>query len=78
MLDITFEPRKPVNLGTMIKNGCKCITGIMVYHDIVSGSTQQGAKKYAKMTSHLPRGELIHQHVAEVLHQVEGAKVPKG
>jgi hypothetical protein len=22
--NITFEPRKPVNLGTMIKNGCKC------------------------------------------------------
>ncbi len=37
--NITFEPRKPVNFGTMIK--CECRTGMMVHHDIVKGSVQQ-------------------------------------
>ena len=76
--NITFEPRKPVNLGTMIKNGCECITGMMVHHDIVMGSVHQGAKKYNDETSHLPRGEQILGHVAEVLRQAEGANVQKG
>ena len=30
------------------------------------------------MPSHLPRGELIQKHVAEVLRQAEGANVKKG
>ena len=76
--NITFEPRKPVDLGTMIKNCCECITGMMVYHDMVAGAQQQGAKKYCDMPSHLPRGELIQKHVAEVLRQAEGANVKKG
>ena len=76
--NITFEPRKPVNLGTMIKNGCECITGMMVYHDMVAGAQQQGSKKYCDMPSHLPRGELIQKHVAEVLRQAEGANVKRG
>ena len=42
--NITFEPCKPVNLGMMIKNGCECITGMLVYHDIVAGVQQQGSK----------------------------------
>ena len=33
--NITFEPRKPKNLGTMVKNGAECISGIMTHHDIV-------------------------------------------
>jgi hypothetical protein len=36
MPNITFEPRKPVDLGTMITNGCKCITGMLFYHNIVT------------------------------------------
>jgi len=27
----TFEPRKPVPLGTMFKNAVECITGIFMY-----------------------------------------------
>ena len=51
--NITYEPRKPVELGTMIKNGCECITGMMVYQDVVHGAQQQGDKKYCDMPSHL-------------------------
>ena len=35
---ITFEMRKPVNLGAMIKNDCECIMGLMVYHNMVAGA----------------------------------------
>ncbi len=77
LLNITYEPCKHVNLGTMIKNSCECITGMFVYHDVVRGSAQQGSKKYCDMKSHLPRGEPI-QYVAEVLRQAEGAGVSTG
>ena len=76
--NITFEPRKPVNLGTMIKNGCECRTGMMVHHDIVKGSVQQGSKKFTGEQSHLPKQEPILSHVGEVLRQAEGAKVIEG
>jgi hypothetical protein len=76
--NITFEPRKPVNLGTMIRNGCECRSGIMVHHDIVKGTVQQGNKKYNREQSHLPKKEPILAHVAEVLRQAEGANVIKG
>jgi len=76
--NITFEPRKPVNLGTMIRNGCECRSGIMVHHDIVKGTVQQSNKKYNRDLSHLPKNEPIQAHVAEVLRQAEGANVVKG
>ncbi len=47
--NITFEPRKPVDLGMMIKNGCECVTGMFVYHDILKGTVQQSSKKYCNM-----------------------------
>jgi hypothetical protein len=49
--NITFEIRKPVNLGTMIKKGCECQTGMMVNHDTVKGSVQQGSKN--SLANHL-------------------------
>ncbi len=45
--NIMYEPRKPVNLGTMIKNGCECITGMFVYHDVVRGLAQQDQRNIA-------------------------------
>jgi len=74
--NITYEPRKPVNLGTMVRNGAECITGIFVHHDIVQSVLEQGDKKYVDEVSHLPEGEKVQVHVAEVLRQVENAKVP--
>ena len=42
--NITFEPRKPKNLGTMVKNGAECITGFMTHHDIVQAPGDQEKK----------------------------------
>jgi hypothetical protein len=70
--NITFEPTKPVDLGTMLKNGCERITVIMVYHDMFVGAQQQGKKNI--VTCH----ELIQKHVAEVKCQAEGTKIKKG
>ncbi len=33
---ITHEPRKPVPLGTMIRNAVECTTSIFVHHDLVN------------------------------------------
>ena len=56
---ISHEPRKPVPLGTMIRNAVECTTGIFVHHDIVDSSTNQWKKKYTNpaVQSHLPKGE---------------------
>ena len=76
--NITFEPRKPVDLGTMFKNAIECCTGIFVNHDIVRGAVEQGMKDYTGDPSSLPRGEPILGHTAEVLRQCEKSQVKKG
>ena len=77
---ISHEPRKPVPLGTMIRNAVECVTGIFVYHDIVDSSNMQWRKKYTNppVQSHLPQGEEVSYHAAEVLRQAEGSKLERG
>ena len=74
----TFEPRKPVPLGTMFRNGVDCMTGCLLYQDIVQLPEQQQRKNYHGVESHLPKGEPVSSHTAEVLRQVEGAGIPEG
>ena len=74
--NITFEPRKPVPLGTMFKNGAECITGIIAFQDIVMGAEVQQRKKYFGENSVVPGQQTIPSHTAEVLRQVEGAHIP--
>ena len=78
--NIIFEKRKPVELGTMAKNGVEGMTGIFAFHDIVKDLTTQRYKKYlqADNISHLPNREPILQHVAEYLRQAEGEKLQPG
>ncbi len=76
--NITFEPRKPKPLGTMLKNGVEATTGIMVTQDIVEGADAQREKKYNGDESSLPRKEPIMAHVAETLRQCESANVTQG
>lgn len=80
--NISHEPRKPVDLGTMIKNGAECITGIMAFNDIVQGPVQQREKKYlseeTKTKTHMPNGEDMYCHIAECLRQAEGAQLREG
>ncbi len=42
--NFTFEPRKPVPLGTMFCNGVECITGLLVIQDVVQNSEQQSRR----------------------------------
>jgi len=41
----TYEPRKPVPLGTMFRNGAECMSGILVFQDVVQLSEVQSCKK---------------------------------
>lgn len=74
----TFEPRKPVDLGTMLKNGIECISGILVFQDVVQQPEHQQQKKFQGEQSHLPDRAPIQAHTAEVLRQVEGARCESG
>src|SRR6056300_842834 len=78
--NITYEARKPVNLGTMLRNAIEGFSGIFAHHDIVQDMTTQRLKKYLQEdnVSAMPQGETIQVHVAESLRQCEGAKLQKG
>lgn len=71
----TFEPRKPIPLGTMFRNGVEAITGILVFQDVVQTPEFQSRKKYQGGPSALPGRPLIPTHTAEILRQVEGANM---
>ena len=68
----TYEPRKPVPLGTMFRNGAECTTGCIVFQDVVMNPECQYTKKYQDDTSSMPDKSPIKTHTAEVLRQVEG------
>jgi len=72
----TYEPCKPVLLGKMFKIGAEYLSGIIVYQNVVQMAEVQSRKKYFNDKSSLPGDVLISAHTAEVLIQVEGAKVP--
>ena len=74
----TFEPRKPVPLGTMFCNGVECISGVLVVQDVVQLPEQQARKDYHAELSALPNGSPILAHTAEVLRLVDKAKIPRG
>jgi len=74
----TYEPRKPVPLGTMLRNGVECTTGCIVFQDVVMNPEFQYTKKYQDETSSMPDKSSIKTHTAEVLRQVEGAEVVEG
>jgi hypothetical protein len=71
----TYEPRKPVPLGTMFKNGVERLTGCLVFQDVVLIIEQQQEKLYFNADSHLLDNIKISAHTAEVLRQVESANV---
>jgi Transposase IS4 len=84
--NITFEPRKPVPLGTQLRNAAECYTGILVFQDIVQAPEQQAKKDffYDDIDNEIPRRTSLpgspptQAHVAEVLRQCKGANVLKG
>ena len=80
----TYEKRKPVSLGTMLRNGVECICGMLVFQDVVQLPEHQAAKKFHGEDSAMPhpensgRKKTIGSHTAEVLRQVEGAGLEEG
>jgi hypothetical protein len=54
---ITFEPRKPVNLGTMLRDACECVTGIIMYVDPVMCPEQQNIKAFSDLENPVPCGK---------------------
>ncbi|CAB9499209.1 unknown protein [Seminavis robusta] len=84
--NITYEPRKPVPLGTMLRNGVECITGCLVNQDLVMQPEKQNFKDYVysdvqeqvRETTSLPGSPVMPGHAAEVLRQVRDAKVERG
>lgn len=83
--NMTYEPRKPVPLGTQLKNGVECLSGVLAFQDIVMAPEIQRQKGYlveddqvTPEKSHLPTEDDIQAHVAEVLRQVEGAGLKRG
>mmetsp|Transcript_9413 Transcript_9413/g.20280 ORF Transcript_9413/g.20280 Transcript_9413/m.20280 type:complete len:903 (+) Transcript_9413:61-2769(+) len=76
--NISYEPRKPVDLGTMIRDAAECKSGVMAFLDIVQDVVNQRRKKYTDEKSHLPKGEKVYVHVAETLRQAEGAGLERG
>ncbi len=73
----SFEPRKPAELGTMIRYGVECVTGIFVHLNIVQGKVEQKSKEYVDKALFLPKREPIMQHVEDILQQADGAKLEK-
>jgi hypothetical protein len=58
--NITFEPRKPVDLGTKFRNSAECHSGIFMHIDPVMCPEKQDGKTYADLPNHLPRGPNSH------------------
>jgi hypothetical protein len=54
--NITFKPRKPVNLGTMFRNSAECHSGMFMYIDPVMCPERQDLKQHATVPNPLPKG----------------------
>jgi hypothetical protein len=67
-----------VPLGTMFRNGVECLTGCLVFQDVVQMPEKQSLKSFFGDESHMPNKTPIPAHTAEVLRQVEGADVVEG
>ena len=77
--NITYEPRKPVNLDPMAHDAVEAITEIMTFQDPVTDLTSQRLKAHMQTDNllHLPGGGILPVHVAEALRQAEGGNIIK-
>ena len=76
----SYEPRKPKGLGTMLKDICEAVIGLLIYTDPVMSPSIQDKKRFSNRLSHSPDAvaNAVHQpHVAEVLRQVYYANLHK-
>jgi len=84
--NISYEPRKPVPLGTMLRNVVECITGAFTYQDVVQAPEVQAQKEFlfsdpvtqVPELSNLSDESPITASAAETLRLVKGAQVEAG
>ena len=85
--NIMYRPRKPVNLGAMVRNGLDAITGIFAFRDpVLRGYHEpmsEGVHAEQEFTQsnngmHTPGGGDLSVATAEVLRQVKGSGLVKG
>ena len=74
----TWEPRKPIPLGTMFRNAAECVIGMVVNNDPCMCSELQNTKEYSNMQSLLFEDKTVPVHVAEVLRQVGQSGLKRG
>jgi len=77
-----YEKRKPVPLGTMLKDSAEAATGIIIQTDPIMTPTVQGQKLFANKASHSPDKGAVFEphaaHTAEVLRQVYNSGLHDG
>ena len=44
--NIFYKPRKPVDLGTMLKNGVEAVTGMLAHQGVVGSPEVQLSKEW--------------------------------
>jgi hypothetical protein len=75
---ISHEPRKPVSLGTLIRNSAETTTGAIIFEDPVMQPELQFQKTYSQDVSHMPDKQRVPAATAEVLRQVDGCQLERG
>jgi hypothetical protein len=62
----------------MFCNGVECISGMLVFQDVVQLPEHQAQKDFHGLALHIPGAPAIGAHTAEVLRQVKGSRVGHG
>jgi hypothetical protein len=62
----------------MFWNGAECFSSVLVFQVAIQAPEAQSRKQFYNEASHLPGQPPITAHAAEVLCQVQGAKIPHG
>jgi hypothetical protein len=75
--NITFEPRKPKSLGTMLRNGADPTSGVILFHLIVKSPDFMSQLKYFNELSSLPDGAKIGCSTSECLREAEAVLGPR-
>eukprot|EP00957_Ditylum_brightwellii_P198839 15155886-Ditylum_brightwellii.AAC.1 len=65
--NITYEAHKPVELGSMFKDGMKCVSGVFKYQHIVQAPKGQQRKTYFGAISVVSADGTIPSHISKVL-----------
>eukprot|EP00035_Acanthoeca_spectabilis_P014848 m.291840 g.291840 ORF g.291840 m.291840 type:complete len:809 (-) comp16232_c0_seq5:41-2467(-) len=75
--NITHEPRKPVSLGTMLRDACEPATGVLTYFQVVKDPVLMKQLPLFNMETSLPDKKRTGTSVSECLRAAEGVFGPK-